>query len=196
MSDVSLEFNASTLQNVYPYVVPRTWIEYADPDHLISVPFSEEVHMALVVDGYGSVRNVRPEDLQAVRVSPDEAFEVAAANLAKAWQRGQFEFGIAELLDGVKIGGSRGNWMAPAGALILGGFYQALADHFREDEFAAVAVNQHCLFAFPTDERTLGSDSLRQAIEDEFTRHRKPISRSWLLLDGNWPSQYPAETAF
>ena len=196
MSDVSLQFNASTLEHVYPYVVPRTWIEHADPQHLISLPFSEEVHMVLVVDGHGSVRNVRPEDLDAVRTSPDQAFEIAAGNLGNAWQDGQFEFGIAELLDGVQIGGSRGNWMAPAGALILGNFYQVLADHFRQDQFAAVAVNQECLFAFPTDERTLGSDSLRQAIEDEFMRHRKPISRSWLLLDGNWPSQYPVEATF
>lgn len=196
MSDVSLQFNASTLPHVYPYVVPHTWIEYADSQHLISLPFSDEIHMVLVVDGHGSVRNVRPEDLDAIQTSPDEAFEIAAGNLGKAWQSGQFDFGIAELLDGVQIGGSRGNWMAPAGALILGNFYQVLAEHFRQDQFAAVAINQECLFAFPTDEKTLSSNSLRQAIEDEFTGHRKPISRSWLLLDGSWPCQHPREAAF
>lgn len=196
MNDVSLDFNAATLQQLYPYIVPRSWVEYANPQQLIAFPFSDEVYMVLVVDGRGTVRNVRPEDLDTVRTSPEEAFEIAAGNLGKAWQGGQFEFGIAELLDGIKIGGARGNWMAPAGALILGNFYQMLAEHFRQDQFAAVAVNQECLFAFPTDERTLVSKSLRQAVEDEFLGHRKPISRSWLLLDGNWPSQYPSPASF
>lgn len=196
MTDTSLQFNASTLQQIYPYVVPRTWVEYADTQHLITLPFSSEVHMVLVVDGHGSVRNVRPEDLDSVRTSPEEAFEIAAANLGKAWQAAEFDFGVAELLDGTKIGGARGNWMAPAGALILGNFFQMLADQFQSDQFAAIALNQEFLIAFPTDNATLASDSLRQTVEDAFTGHRKPISKSWLLLDGNWPSDYPGLAAF
>jgi hypothetical protein len=42
----------------------------------------------------------------------------------------------------------------------------------------------------PTDATTLASWSLRQAIEDEFLNHHKPISRSWLLLNGEWPSAF------
>ena len=184
-------FSEATLRAVYPYVVPRSWIEYVTPAAVVGTPFSDDVHMILVVDGQGSVRNVRPEDLDAIGYSWDDAFTVAAENLGTAWRAGQFELGITELIDGVTVGGARGNWMAPAGALILGNFYQSLADHFGATEFAAVAVNQQCLFAFPTDPHTLRSASLRQAIEDEFTEHPKPISRSWLRLDGQWPSEYP-----
>lgn len=188
-----LTFSESTLKSVYPYVVPKSWIDYTSPDAVVSFPFSDEVHMILVVDGQGTVRNVRPEDLDSINHSKDDAFTIAAENLGAAWNSDQFQFGIATLLDGVEIGGSRGNWMAPAGALILGNFYQALAEHFNCSEFAAVAVNQQFLLAFPTDPRTLESASLRQAIDDEFTGHPKPISRSWLLLNGEWPSTFSAE---
>lgn len=196
MSDISLQFDASTLQKIYPYVVPGTWVEYAKPENVIAFPFSNDVQMVLVVDGHGTVRNVRPEDLDAVRTSREEAFEIAAANLSAAWKAGEFGLGTVELEDGTVIGGARGNWMAPAGALVLGNLHRELVDRFKQDEFAAIAVNQEFLVAFPTDERTLKSSSLRQTVEEAFSNHRKPLSKSWLLMDGNWPSEYPGIAAF
>lgn len=196
MSDLTLDFNASTLDKIYPYVVPRSWVDHVDAEHVISVPFSDDVFMVLVVDGQGTVRNVRPEDLDAVHVLPEEAIEIATNNLGHAWQTGQFQFGTAELLDGKLVGASRGGWMAPAGALMLGNFYQMMVDAFGQHQFAAVAVNQQFLIAFPADEETLASNSLRLAIDEEFTGHHKPISRSWLLLNGDWPSAYPSPAAF
>ncbi|OWT71479.1 hypothetical protein CEY04_23990 [Achromobacter sp. HZ28] len=62
--------------------------------------------------------------------------------------------------------------------------------------FAAIAVNQDCLFAFPTDERTLASKSLRIAIDDEFRGHRKPVSQTWLRLGGGWPVEHPLSGNF
>ncbi|WP_431600087.1 hypothetical protein [Stenotrophomonas sp.] len=184
------DFSEATLGSIYPYVVPASWIEHVTPNAVISSPFSDDVHMVLVVDCHGAVRNVRPEDLASIGCSPEDAFTIAAENLDAAWRAGKFEFGIAALQDGVKIGGARGSWMAPAGALVLGNLYQAMVEHFGTTEFAAVALNQETLFAFPTDAATLGSSSLRQAIEDEFLNHHKPISRSWLLLNGEWPSAF------
>jgi hypothetical protein len=191
MTEASANFDKSTLSRIFPYVVPRTWVEYAGRQAIVEFPFSDEVRLILVVDGQGTVRNVRPSDLEAIGTSIEDAFDIAANNLGAAWQAQQFSFGIAELVDGTLIGGARGNWMAPAGALVLGNFYQMLRDQFDQDEFAAVAVNQETLFAFPADDKTIASASLRQAIDDEFTQHRKPISRSWLLLDGNWPREHP-----
>lgn len=181
---------------VFPYVVPFSWVDYASKDSLVSWQFSEDVYMILVFDGAGTVRNVRPEDLEEMNLDQGQAFELAAENLGRALQAGEFEFGGATLLDGTEIGCARGNWMAPAGALILGNFHQALSQQFSCNEFAAVAVNQECLFAFPADSKTLSSESLRLAINDEFTGHRKPISRSWLLIDGQWPRAWPGEQAF
>ena len=117
-------------------------------------------------------------------------------NLMKAWEAEEFSIGSATLLDGIQIGCARGNWMAPAAGLLLGNFHVALSQQFDRKEFIAVAVNQECLFAFPADEATLASESLRIAIDDEFRGHRKPISRQWLLLDGQWPSQYPGKQLF
>jgi hypothetical protein len=165
-------------EKIYPYVVPKSWVDHTTPDSLISWQVGRDVFIVLVFDGQGSVRNVRPEDLEA---------------LARAWQEKQFEFGAATLIDGTVIGCSRGNWMAPAGGLLLGNFHEGLAAQFGQTELAAIAVNQECLFAFPTDPKTLQSESLRIAINDEFTGHRKPISRTWLLLNGQWPKDHPMQ---
>jgi hypothetical protein len=188
--------NRKSLDLIYPYVVPKTWVEYAGADALLTWEFSDDVRMVLVVDGKGNVRNLRPQDLEDLGETPESAFDIATRNLARSFEQQEFQLGSVTLLDGVQIGCARGNWMAPAGGLMLGALYDAMTQQFGTEEFAAVAVNQQCLFAFPTDERTLASDSLRAAIDDEFGGSVKPISRSWLKLDGSWPSAHPLNGAF
>lgn len=186
----------NTPDSLFPYVVPGSWVQHTGTDSLITWEVSEDVHVVLVFDGKGTVRNVRPDDLYSLDMDEGKAFETAAMNLMKAWEAEEFSIGSATLLDGIQIGCARGNWMAPAAGLVLGSFHAALSQQFGRNEFVAVAVNQECLFAFPADEATLASESLRIAIDDEFRGHRKPISRQWLLLDGQWPSQYPGKQLF
>lgn len=193
---IDTEFTRKHLDLVYPYVVPKSWVEYVGEESLFTWAFSEEVRMVLVVDGSGTVRNLRPQDLEAVGETAESAFGIAAHNLAAAYQRQEFELGIATLKDGTQIGGARGNWMAPAGGLMIGNLYESMKENFRGEEFAAVAPNQQCLFAFPLDEATLRSESLRLAVDDEFKSGVKPISRSWLLLNGEWPCEYPYDPSF
>jgi len=95
-----------------------------------------------------------------------------------------------DLKDGTRIAISQGNWMAAAGGLLLVDFFEALKNDFEAERFAAVALNQECLFAFPTDERTLRSTALLVAMEEQINSHPQPISRSLLLLDGKWPRAF------
>lgn len=183
------------LHLIYPYVVPKSWVSHVGADALVSWQFTEDVHVVLVIDRFGNVQNVRPEDLQQVHESVESAFEIAAQNLSRALKDGEFEIGGATLRDGIEIAYSRGNWMAPAGGLMLSALYQGMQKQFGGDEFAAIAVNQQCLFAFPLDERTLKSESLRLAVDDEL-RAEKPISPDWLFLDGRWPRPYPYSQTF
>ena len=182
--------------SIYPYVVPGSWVDYTGLDSVITWQVSSDVFVVLVFDGKGTVRNVRPEDLAALQLDPSEAFQVAAHNLTKSWHAGEINLGVATLLDGVQVGCARGSWMAPAAALILGDFHAALSAQFGTSEFIAVAVNQECLFAFPADDGTLASASLRIALDDEYNGHRKPVSRQWLRLNGEWPTQYDGEQLF
>lgn len=186
----------NTRESLFPYVVPGSWVGHTGFDSLISWEISSDVFIVLVFDGLGTVRNVRPEDLSELNLDEAEAFQVAAQNLAEAWHGGQVDLGCATLLDGTQVGCARGSWMAPAAGLILGDFHAALAEQFGTSAFVAVAVNQECLFAFPTDDITLTSTSLRTALDDAFNGHRKPISRQWLHLDGEWPRQYSGEQLF
>lgn len=188
-------FTRDDLNLIYPYVVPRSWVDYAGKDALLTWEFSENVRMVLVVDRFGTVQNVRPQDVEGVHETPDSIFEIAAQNLSKSLQQQEFEIGGATLLDGRQIGYSRGNWMAPAGGLMLSALYQGLQQQFGQDEFAAIAVNQQFLLAFPLDQDTLNSKSLRLAVDDEW-RAAKPISQSWLLLNGQWPREYPYTPTF
>ncbi|WP_373988289.1 hypothetical protein [Duganella sp. BuS-21] len=182
--------------SIFPYVVPSSWVAHTGLESLISWEISSDVFVVLVFDGEGAVRNVRPEDLSVLDLDEGEAFQVAAHNLDKAWHAGGIDLGSATLLDGTQVGCARGSWMAPAAALILGDFHAALSEEFGTSEFVAVAVNQECLFAFPIDDHTLASESLRIALDDEFNGHRKPISRQWLYLNGEWPQPYSGAQLF
>ncbi|VVD92418.1 hypothetical protein [Pandoraea anhela] len=188
--------DAASHPHLYPYVVQRAWVDTHDPDGAVSEPFSDDVFVTLVLDSPTGLRRLQGDDLHAAGLTFEAAFAQAASNLSRAWTARHFEFGIARLDDGTMIGGSRGNWMAPAGALVLGNLYQSLTEHFQVTEFVAIAVNRTFLVAFPTDPKTLSSLALRQLIEGASTGAILPISRSWLRLDGDWPSAYRGTPAF
>ena len=190
MEPLSPWFDESSLDAMYPCVVPKSWVVRAGESSLVGFQFSDEVRVVLVVDTEESLRTVNPADLDALEVSPEAAFSLATDNLGEAWQRGAFEFTAETLKDGTRIALSQGNWMAPAGGLLLLDFFEALKNDFSTDRFAAVALNQECLFAFPIDERTLKSTALLVAMEEQINGHRQPISRSLLLLEGNWPRAF------
>ncbi|AKM31835.1 hypothetical protein AB870_19550 [Pandoraea faecigallinarum] len=182
--------------HVYPYVVPRAWVDTHDAEGDVSEPFSDDVFVTLVVDSPAGLRRLQGRDLHLAGLTFEAMFAQAASNLSRAWAARHFEFGIARLDDGTMIGGSRGNWMAPAGALVLGNLYQSMVEHFEAKEFAAIAVNRTFVVAFPTDTKTLSSLALRQLIEGASSGAILPISRGWLRLDGEWPSAYRGIPAF
>ncbi|AJP57093.1 hypothetical protein UC34_08925 [Pandoraea vervacti] len=182
--------------HVYPYVVTRDWVEAHDPDGDVSEPFSDDVFVTLVLDSPTGLRRLQGADLRAAGLTFEAIFAQAASNLSRAWTARHFEFGIARLDDGTMIGGARGNWMAPAGALVLGNLYQSMVEHFEATTFAAIAVNRTFVVAFPTDTKTVSSLALRQLIEGASSGAILPISRTWLQLDGDWPSAYRGIPAF
>jgi hypothetical protein len=194
MLDMPLDSTAHL--HLYPYVVERAWVETHDPAGDVSEPFSDDVFVTLVLEGPRGLRRLQGADLDAAGLTFETAFAHAASNLSRAWTARHFEFGIARLDDGTMIGGSRGNWLAPAGALVLGNLYRSMVEHFGVKVFAAVAVNRTFLVAFPTDARTLSSPALRQLVEAGSGGAILSISRTWLRLDGDWPSAYRGTPAF
>ena len=182
-------FDDSSLDLLYPCVVPKSWFKRSDGSRMCW-QFSEDVHLIIVVDGDDALSSVGPEDLEVLGVTQQECLSIATENLAAAWERGEFEFISTELKDGTRVGVSQGNWMATAGGLLLVDFFEGLQNEFNVDRFAAVALHQECLFAFPTDKRTLGSTALLVEMEQQINSHRQPISRSLLLLDGRWPRAF------
>lgn len=86
--------------------------------------------------------------------------------------------------------------MAPAGGLMVRNHYQKLVEHFGVTEFAGIVLHQQMMVTFPVDEQTVASPMLRELVDEQFTQHPKPISRSWLLVDGGWPRPYPGPRAF
>ncbi len=188
--------DATTHPHLYPYVVERGWVDTHDPQGEVSEPFSDDVFVTLVLDGPAGLRRLRAQDLLEAGLTFEAVFAQAASNLSRAWSARHFEFGITRLDDGTLIGGCRGNWMAPAGGLVLGNLYQSMVEHFEVPEFAAIAVNRTLLIAFPTDTKTLSSLALRQLVEEAASGAILPISRTWLRLDGDWPSAYRGVPAF
>jgi hypothetical protein len=184
-----------SLDKLYPWVVPGSYIDLSDSDMLLNRPFSEDVHLALAFDGNGIVRNAGRDELAAFGLDEDAAFMKACENLAWSLKAEEVAVGVIELDDGIEIGVARNSWKAPAAALVIGEIYNHLSTELDAKELVGIAVNQQTFLAFSPDEWTLASPSLRKFVDEEFNA-RKPISRSWLLFDGNWPRAWPGLTAF
>lgn len=162
----------------------------------VDAPISDEVKVVLAFEEGSLVRNALPSTLEYMGLNPEAAFDRACDNLSKAFQAGHFELGLATLTDGIQVGIARGSWMAPAGGLMVRNHYENLVEHFGVEQFAGIVLHQQMMVTFPVDERTVASSMLRELVDEQFTQHRKPISRSWLVIDGGWPRPYPGPRLF
>lgn len=178
------------------WVVPSGYVHWTDPEMWVAKPISDDVTMVLAFDNGSIIRNASLREVEALGLSETEAFELALDNTFKSWINGEVGLSLIELPDGTQLGISTGSKRAPAIALLGSTFFELLQDHFGTDHFIAVVPNQDTLIAFPADNATLASRDLRGLVMRMTTGHAKPVSRSWLLMDGNWPRAYPGRSDF
>lgn len=162
----------------------------------VAQPVSDDVIMVLAFDDGVIIRNARPDELEALDLHESEAFELAVENTFKSYWSGEVEWGLKELPDGTRFGMSTGSMRAPATALLGRNFFELLQEHLGAASFIAVVPNQETLIAFPADDATLASRDLRDLVTRLTEGHAKPVSRTWLLMDGNWPQAYPGRSDF
>lgn len=178
------------------WVVPSGYVLWTEQEMWVPEPISDEVTMVLAFDNGTIIRNASQRELEALGLNEREAFELAVTNTFKSYWSGEVEWGLKQLSDGTQFGMSAGSNRAPATALLGRNFFEYLQDHFGADSFVAVVPNQETLIAFPADDATLASRELRDLVMRLMNHHPKPVSRSWLLMDGNWPRAYPGRSDF
>jgi hypothetical protein len=72
---------APSAANLYPYVVPATYLR--DGGQGLSRPLGHGIHVALIFELGTAAQNATPEDLHALRLSVDDAHRVALQNLER-----------------------------------------------------------------------------------------------------------------
>jgi hypothetical protein len=181
MNDVSIEA-------LFPYVIPAGYVDWTEPGMWDSWTFSPEVHLGLAFHRNNMIRSARPAELAALGLDSDAAFDRASENLTREMSADNVGVqGVLGLRDGLDIVVSQGSWMAPAVGLLVREFYEFAAANLRSKVLGAIVVHQQLLVVFPLTEAAARSVALRKFVDDEYKAARKPVSRSWLTLDGGWP---------
>jgi hypothetical protein len=76
---------------VYPYVIPADYLEGATRARTLSWPLGHGLHVALVHDLDGLVRNVTPEELSGLGLNLDAAKKQAVDNLSLLFKSGEIK---------------------------------------------------------------------------------------------------------
>ncbi len=72
------------LSQCYPYIVPDEYLKvHGDDGSGLVQPFAPGLHVVLVQDLHGLVKNVTPAELAQLKISPQEAHATALSNLER-----------------------------------------------------------------------------------------------------------------
>jgi len=169
------------LSEIYPYIVPDSWVRAVDYKGITYRKISNDVYAVLVRDLHGVVQSVSNSEKERFGKSDKELIRLAEENLVLAWQNQQFTAGFGVGFDGVRFGGAEGSWLAP-GVLLCRRFYELAIEHLKTDDILVAIPNQERLIAFPNDNRSASSLHLADLVRKGFASHPKPVTKSILRL--------------
>ncbi len=161
---------------IYPYVVPSGYFDAAgEKSKAVSWPLGHGLHVALVHDLGGLVRNVLPGDLAALGLTADEAKKKAIQNLqslAMSGAIGQQRFDSGpENKPFVLFGG---HWAAAA-CILLPGLRQMGVKNVGSDEVCVCIPHREALLMFSKGDRKY-RDAIRRMIKERESDGRKPLT--------------------
>lgn len=131
---------------IYPYLVPGTYLQHHGDAPVW--PLGHDVHVVLVHDLKGAVRNVTREDLQQMGLTPDEARGLAIANLDKLAGSGAIGMKRFTGPQGKPFILMGGHWAATA-SILVPQIIQSAARHLGCDAVCISIPNRDALLAFP-----------------------------------------------
>jgi hypothetical protein len=167
---------------IFPYLVPYGYFEAAgEKAKAVSWPLGHGLHVALVHDLDGLVRNVVPEDLSTLGLTAEEAKERAIRNLESLAMSGaigqqRFEAG-PEKKPFVLFGG---HWAA-ATCILLPGLRGMGVKNVGSEDLCICIPHREALLLFSKGDRKY-RDAMRKMIRQHESDGRKPLSFELFVL--------------
>lgn len=176
------------LSEVYPYIVPNTWVRAVDYKGITYRKISNDVYAVLVRDLHGTVQSISHSEKEQFGKSDKDLFKLAEENLILAWEKQHFTAGFGVGFDGVRFGGAEGSWLAPS-VLLSKRFYELATKHLKTNDVLVAIPNQERLIAFPNDNRSASSLQLADLVRKGFATHPKPVTKTILRLRPKRPPE-------
>lgn len=161
---------------IFPYIVPASYFEsVGEGAKAITWPLGHDLHIALVHDLNGMVRNVVSEDLAVLRLTKDEAKAKAIENLetlAASGSVGQQLFAKGPTQRPFILFG--GHW-ATAACLLLPDLHSLGLKHLAAEEFCVAIPHREALLIFPKGDKAHRAEMIKLIQKNE-SEGRKPLT--------------------
>lgn len=159
---------------VYPYVIPADYLAGSSGTRTLSWPLGHELHVALVHDLDGLVRNVTPEELVGLGLSLDEAKKRAVDNLSALFKSGEIKASRFNGPDGKPFILVGGHW-ATATCILLPNLHKFAAPNLGTEELCVSIPHREAMLIFPKGDKAY-RDLMRRMIREKESDGRKPLS--------------------
>jgi hypothetical protein len=159
---------------IFRYVIPAGYFDHQEMAKSLTWPIGHGLHVALVYDLGGSVRNVLPEDLPTLGITAEQAKQRAIANLevlALTGAIGQQRFTGPSQKPFVLFGG---HWAA-ATCILLPGLREMGAKNVGSAEVCVCIPHREALLMFPKGDKEYRA-AMRKMIEEHESDGRKPLT--------------------
>lgn len=167
---------------IYPYVVPQEYLAQgaAQPDGMTRA-LGHGLHIALVHDLNGMVRNVLPEDLESLGLSAEQAQKRADQNLGSLITTGKVGSTVLPKGPGGRPFALFGGHWAAATSITWTGLYEAMKKALGTEELLVCIPHRDAMLVFP-----MGSDDYLEAVKamvrEKESDGRKPLTMELFTL--------------
>jgi uncharacterized protein YtpQ (UPF0354 family) len=142
---------------VFPYLVPTEYLQHHGDAP--AWPLGHKIYIVLVLDLGSAVRNVTKEDLEQLRLTPDDARQLAVGNLDKLLARGAIGMRMFTGPQGKPFILLGGHWAA-ASSILVPTFLQSAPKNLGSDEVCISIPNRDALLIFPKSDETYRDEML------------------------------------
>jgi hypothetical protein len=169
-----------TAGNLYPYVVPVSYLERGGRD--LSKPLGHDLYVALVFDRGGLVQSATSENLEGLDLSLDEAHAVAIGNLERLAADQQVKMAVfpngPRSRPFVLVGG---HWAA-ASSILLPDLRRTASAPLGSEELCASIPHREAMLVFACGDRAY-RDSMRAFVREKEADGDKPLTFELFRLD-------------
>jgi hypothetical protein len=171
---------------IYPYIIREEYVPYqADALQLVK-PLGHSIHVTLVEDMGGAVKSLKLENLNAIDLTPPQAYAKAIGNLERLLISGVIQMQLfAQGSNGKPFILVGGHWGAAA-CILLPNLPNLAKNGLNSDEICLSIPHREALLIFAKEDRA-SRDRMRAMIEEMEGNQPKPLTLGLFTFRADLP---------